>query len=221
FFRPRDKSRADEGRRFPVDPWHDLLRGVALFIALFVLIHVVENWRGHREWARAKAELAAKGESLDYASFLKPPVPDEENVMAHPYMKEYFIRGGKLFETPTYSTYTWGIPSKIAELRKLPRWEQNPSVIDLAGEQGSRKILSLSFSNTPMVEVFSRLAREAGLNLSLDPNIHEKPWGWFRAQRRSEQNYKKGTLEWQPKSITEAFTNTAIEALSNLATDNF
>ena len=78
FFRGRDTPQAGERRRFPVNLVAGRPPGVALFIALLVLFHVVENWRGRREWARVKAELAAKGESLDYASFSSPSVPDEE-----------------------------------------------------------------------------------------------------------------------------------------------
>ncbi len=121
FFRGRDTSPTGERLRFPGNPWLDALRGVALFIALFVLFHVVENWRGRREWVRVKAELAAKGESLDSASFLKPPVPDAENVMAHPYMKQYFIYGTKAMPISNPPYEIENVPYSLAALQKLPR----------------------------------------------------------------------------------------------------
>ncbi len=46
-----------------------------------------ENDYGRKEWARVKAELEAKGESLDWAAFVPEPVPDTENFMRTPFME--------------------------------------------------------------------------------------------------------------------------------------
>jgi len=83
------------------------------------------NWRGRREWARVKAELAAKGESVDYDSFLKPPVPDVENVMAHPYIKKHFVEG-----TPIAPFLYPNTPSELTALQKLPRQTEQRSSVE-------------------------------------------------------------------------------------------
>ncbi len=93
FFEVPHKSPGIEGRCFPVKPWIDAFLGGALIVVMFVLLHVEENWRGRREWTRVQTDLTAKGESLNYESFMRPSVADAENVMAHPYMKKHFLHG--------------------------------------------------------------------------------------------------------------------------------
>ena len=90
---PKAAADSTKASRFPGNPWLDALSGVAVFIALLASFHLVENWRGKRAWQQVKADLEAKGESLDLNTFLKPPVLDDQNVMAHPYMKRHFIKG--------------------------------------------------------------------------------------------------------------------------------
>jgi len=49
------------------------------FLMGVVLFYTEENWRGHRAWENYRHELEAKGEKLDVASFIPPPVPDDQN----------------------------------------------------------------------------------------------------------------------------------------------
>jgi len=66
-------------------------RGFLKFIlwtaTLIIFLYVEENWRGARDWAATKAEWEAKGEIFDYARFIPPPVPDEQNLGAIPLFK--------------------------------------------------------------------------------------------------------------------------------------
>lgn len=123
FFQGGSSALSDQRRRFPGNPWLDALGGLAFFIALVFLFHAVENWRGRREWSRAQAELAAKGESAEFLSFVKPPVPDAENVMAHPYMKQHFLQGGRTLPIsgPTSNRRLQSTPFSVADLQALPR----------------------------------------------------------------------------------------------------
>lgn len=116
FFLDRARVGLAPSRRFPVNPWIDALLGAGFFVAMFAVLRAEENRRGHREWARVKAELAAQGESLDFDSARKPRVPDAENAMAHPYMKRHFLKG-----TKTLPILYPSIPSEMAALQKLPR----------------------------------------------------------------------------------------------------
>ncbi len=51
-----------------------------------------QNELGRSEWARVKADLEAKGEKLDWASFVPAPVPDAENFMRTPFMEGVVYR---------------------------------------------------------------------------------------------------------------------------------
>ena len=61
-----------------------LLLGVATLATLLAVFVVVENWRGDRAWAAVDRELKAKGESLDFATFQPPAVPDDQNFFKAP-----------------------------------------------------------------------------------------------------------------------------------------
>ena len=156
-----------------------------------------------------KAELAAKGESLDYASFLKPSVPDEENVMAHPYMKQHFVKGTEVFpisHPPSDGRVMGNSPFSLADLQKLPhRSDPMSTIAGLVGDQGSREIIPiLAFTNQPLAEVFSELARAAGLRFR--PSTNQ----WLRMELK--------TRAWR---MTRTFTNsTALHALDELAKDH-
>jgi hypothetical protein len=43
-----------------------------------------EDWRGKHAWERYQKEWAAKGESFDFAHFIPPPVPDDQNFALTP-----------------------------------------------------------------------------------------------------------------------------------------
>lgn len=61
------------------------LAAVALVVAAVVAVfYVLENRRGAKEWGRVRRKLAVQGESLDAATFLPPPVPDERNLALIP-----------------------------------------------------------------------------------------------------------------------------------------
>jgi hypothetical protein len=60
------------------------LKFVLWTVTLVVLFYVEEDWRGARAWAATKAKWEAKGETFDYAKFIPPAVPDNENLGAVP-----------------------------------------------------------------------------------------------------------------------------------------
>src|SRR5687768_11504595 len=57
--------------------WVAPLVVVALVLLALALFYVEENWRGEYVWRRAKKELEAKGEILDWKYYLREPPPDE------------------------------------------------------------------------------------------------------------------------------------------------
>ncbi|MBI5396977.1 MAG: hypothetical protein HZA91_16900 [Verrucomicrobia bacterium] len=79
-----------------------VLFAIACLVTLFVLFHVEENWRGERAWAAYKHELEAKGAKLDFASFIPPRVPDDQNFAMTPFLAplhNFDPATGKLRET--------------------------------------------------------------------------------------------------------------------------
>ena len=57
------------------------LAGLAVLIALF---YAEEDWRGWHAWQKFKHEWEAKGERFDFASFVPPMVPDDQNFAMTP-----------------------------------------------------------------------------------------------------------------------------------------
>jgi serine/threonine protein kinase len=205
--RPTDGTSVPE---FPGSPRRDAVCGAALFIGLFLGFHVVENWRGRHAWERVQAELAGQGESLNYASFLKPPVPADQNVMEHPYMKRHFIKGKDPFpvEHPPLSTDEFmPHPYALADLRRLPRHSAvGPTVAGLVGTGWSGgHIAHLAFTNQPLAEMMAELSRQAGLTMT----AVTRGAPWSRPGHRQI---------WTPTRVTRTCTNVAaIEALDRLA----
>ena len=68
-----------------------LLRNVLVtcfwLLDVAILFYAVENWRGARRFAEAKHRLEQRGASLDWKSFAPAPVPDDQNVAMHPFLR--------------------------------------------------------------------------------------------------------------------------------------
>ena len=69
---------------------------LGLFLTLIILTGIFkvfcieENWRARRALARYENELRTRGEKLDLASFVPPPVPDAENFAMAPLLAPIF-----------------------------------------------------------------------------------------------------------------------------------
>jgi hypothetical protein len=68
------------------------LRAVAALMILTALLYVEENWRGKRAWENYRREWEAKGEKFDFASFIPPPVPDDQNFALTPVVASSYSR---------------------------------------------------------------------------------------------------------------------------------
>ncbi len=99
------------GRRFWV---------LGCLVTLVALFYAIENWRGRRAWQDFKREREAKGERFDLASFVPPPVPNDQN----------------FFETPLFSDL------HVAETNRIePFWSDAPGasrvIFDAFGPKGN------------------------------------------------------------------------------------
>jgi hypothetical protein len=68
------------------------LRTLVVLMVLVALFYVEENWRGKRAWENYKREWEAKGEKFDFASFIPPPVPDDQNFALTPIVASCYSR---------------------------------------------------------------------------------------------------------------------------------
>jgi len=213
----RAASSSSELSRSPDNPWLAALSGLGVFIGLFIVFHLVENWRGRREWQQVKAELEAKGESLDFDTFLRPRIPDEQNVMAHPYMQKHFLRWGETvpIAAPPFDVRVgYSPPMTLKDVKRVSRSpDPEYSLVRLAeGRSSSQVIPLLQFTNRPVAEVFADLARLAGLKFTSATN--GPPWA--KLGKAGSQR------ELLPQRVTFSFTNrTALQAMDTLAKARF
>jgi hypothetical protein len=74
-----------------------LWTGISLAILLAIaaaLFYPVENWRGRRAWENCRRELTARGERLDWASYIPEVVASRSNIYEAPKMSEWFVGRG-------------------------------------------------------------------------------------------------------------------------------
>ncbi|HXI72791.1 MAG TPA: hypothetical protein VNN22_20830 [Verrucomicrobiae bacterium] len=67
--------------------WRNFKRflfGCACAATLIALFYAEENWRGRHDWERYKHEWEARGEKFDFADFVPPPVPADQNFALTP-----------------------------------------------------------------------------------------------------------------------------------------
>ncbi len=67
-----------------------VLMGLAVLAVLVAIAYAVTNWRGKRAWEQYKAQLVAQGEQLEWAAFIPPPVPDDQNFAMTPFLAPLF-----------------------------------------------------------------------------------------------------------------------------------
>ena len=62
--------------------WRFLVLGFV--VTLVALLYAIEDWRGRHAWQSYKRAWEAKGERFDLASFVPPPVPNDQNFFETP-----------------------------------------------------------------------------------------------------------------------------------------
>ncbi len=75
-------------------------------VTLVALFYAVEDWRGRRAWQSFKREQEAKGERFDLASFIPPPVPNDQNFFDTPLWED--MRFVKANGPVVWSDTNWG-----------------------------------------------------------------------------------------------------------------
>ena len=70
--------------------WRNLRRvlvTLAGFATLIAIFYAEENWRGKRAWKNYVRAQEARGEKMDLAAFIPPPIPDDQNLALCPLFK--------------------------------------------------------------------------------------------------------------------------------------
>src|SRR6266705_7183174 len=65
---------------------------LACLATLLALFYAVAKAHGRRVWENCRRELETKGASIDWAAYIPPPVPDEQNIFKAPKMAEWFVK---------------------------------------------------------------------------------------------------------------------------------
>jgi hypothetical protein len=88
--------------------WWIIIIVLGCFISLVAFFYIEEDLRGWLAWENCKHKLAAKGETLDWNTYISPPVPDDQNFFKAPKMADWFVRGhnGAELQTPLQNTNT-------------------------------------------------------------------------------------------------------------------
>ena len=100
--------------------------GLALLVGFF---YVEENERGERAWNRYKQEQEARGDRLDPAVLIPPPVPDDQNFASTPFFAPLFdfVPGTqqpldpKAVERTSHLTPRYEAASSRLKSREVPR----------------------------------------------------------------------------------------------------
>jgi hypothetical protein len=96
-------------------------RGLFVFIGLitlFALFHAEENFRGKRAWERYRTEAEARGVKFDFAAFVPPTVPDEQNAAINSVVAAWFPKPTAF--DPNWPTLIGDAESRIASRRNSP-----------------------------------------------------------------------------------------------------
>ena len=60
---------------------------------IIALLYGFENWRGRRAWNKARHQMEARGELLDFKAFIPERIVPEQNFAATPFVESWFVRG--------------------------------------------------------------------------------------------------------------------------------
>lgn len=133
-------------------------------------------------WKNYKAGLVARGQQFDWQAFVPPPIPDHQNILKAPMMKQWMDRDPRVKDPiltmptieKTQGDWQSGKPTDLVEWRTLfASTSSSPSTA-----QGntvrfrSEKILPhLSVNNASVLETILYLAREADTHVIVPPEV--------------------------------------------------
>ncbi|MGH9593288.1 MAG: hypothetical protein ACRD5L_09370, partial [Bryobacteraceae bacterium] len=145
-------------------------------MVLAAIFYLEEDSRGKGAWENCRTTLRARHESVDWADYIPPAVPDASNFFKAPKMQEWFGTSGpndltarmSLQNFPDYARLAGnhGGNVVIAELfLRLPGAEA----------ASSEPIDSIKFDDVPLADAIKTLALRTGVEIKIDPQIGAGP----------------------------------------------
>ena len=183
-----------------------ILRGIVFVIFCLVtlafLVLAEENWRGRHAWEKFRQEWEAKGERLDFASFIPQPVPDDQNFFMAPIWAG--LRGKKWDpKTGEIKPGDPNVPDRLprkqyAVLKGMPEgprdgyWEINTMIELKPWQEYYRRAAELT-NLFPVPPQAREPAEDVLMALSInEPGIEELRQASQRAYARYPINYDAG-----------------------------
>ena len=152
---------------------------LAVLAGLMVVFHLEENWRGRSAWEDVKKRLEAQQEKLDWAAYLPPAAPDEQNFFKAPGMEEWFTGKGS-----NELTARLALNSFAALTARLANSNASAVVAELilrppGGDATTPGVDAPPAALLPVVGLdpvslsaaLGQLARRAGLKAQIDPAL--------------------------------------------------
>jgi hypothetical protein len=145
---------------------------VGALLVVAALFYMEENWRGESAWETAKQHLAAQQERLDWAAYVPPPVPDDQNFFKAPKMEDWFAGKGTNELTARLSLNSF---TNLAWHRANSNASAVVTVLILRppGTNAPKAEIfeSCTLHDEPLSEAIKSLAEKAHLKVDLDPLV--------------------------------------------------
>ena len=176
-----------------------------------VLLFAFENWRAERAWQRYQSSLIAQGQRFDPAAFVPPPVPDDQNFLKAPLIRDWFVsdRTAPGLGPPRrilaitrpgderlLGAWSDCRPTDLTEWRNYFRPVRRPparATSESPDPTGAEpRVPLIEMDDVPLHQAIVHLAREAGCNFRFDPSAINpaeggSPLGDARISIRFEQ----------------------------------
>ena len=201
-----------------------------LLIVMSTLLAIawqVENWRGRARWEKAKAEILARGDSLDWRTFVPDAIPDEENAAMHPVFDVTVVPQGP----PTRENGGYPYMRKFNELEKqffsdipLERFrDQSRLDLDLwhqalLNESATRLAKDSKRKATDILSATSKAA--AGIELIAEAFSRPRCQWFPMADQLIENKQRLGQISYCSSVGSSLAATTSIRALAHLENGN-
>ena len=172
-----------------------LLRLIAAAATVFAVAWAVENWRGDHAWHALAREYADKGESLDYAAYRSPSIPDERNLFRAPLLVSLLESNDPARRELLFKTHLQEISAAIAEVVPQPGSFPDFSRLRFALQIQLRQyhLFTEKFSDPPAADVLRALKPLEPLLDEFRQNVHDRPDGALNLD-----TYFRSGASWGP-----------------------
>jgi len=153
--------------------------GLGALAVLAAVFYLEENWRGGSAWEAAKTKLESVQEKLDWAAYIPPAAPDDQNFFKAPRMQDWFAGKGSneltaRLSLDTFSALAWFRANSNASVMVMELILRPPVAGGApSGAAGppAEVVPVISLDQAPLGEAIRRLAEQANLKVDIDPKV--------------------------------------------------